>query len=820
MKPQSHSAGSSWKNRWLKLILIRTSSLWTVSLIALAAIGLYMGSSLALRLSLSDLLPEDHPAVIQFEKITDIVGGVGYLSILLEAEDGKSHFDVAPKVVEAFRGNPLIQSASFKRDKKFFADRMLYYVPLDKLKEMSASLETEIKTQTRKAFDLGLTENTAAMDVAEKKSSKNYEDLKKLAKDSSELTPLLQSPDGKTLLVMLKPTFDSTDIGKSRQLIAEVESVMKELLPPTVKYSLAERYYSKVVEIDLMQRDILVLGTISLVLIAIVLWIYLGSFLGMTVVLAPVFTGLGITTGIATFMVGHINLVTGFLIGILSGLGVDYSVHLFLRYRLEKHDPSSTDPDPAWRALMSTGHSVFIGAAAAAGAFYLMAFSDFKAFSEFGLISGTGILAVFGTLVVTFKALTSMYERFGPRKVHDGESRFQLPLLPVPRGLAAGLAATAIVALLATRVGFLYDFDKMMMFSSDLADGVRKVDSIYGQSVVPSAAVASSKEEAIAIEEHVRKNYVPAVVTDVVSGATVVPGQQREKQAVLREMHATVNRLGDKMVQRALGVPAASVHRWLDANPFEFADLPQGIQNSLRGMKHDGYLLYLYPGVKLGVYEGIQTYANMFRDLQTRFPKIITGSDAVIFADILDLIHHDGAKILAAILVAVGLFIFLNVRHWGDSLASYLPLLLALPVGMGLMAIAGVEFNILNITIIPSFVALGIDVPIHVVHRWRETGSGYKAARDIAPSVHLSLLTSALGFGVLIFAKAAALQSLGWVALLGTLAIWWVGLVILPASLEWKSRRTAARKRLIATPVVTAPVLEETQELEESEVNA
>jgi hypothetical protein len=103
---------------------------------------------------------------------------------------------------------------------------------------------------------------------------------------------------------------------------------------------------------------------------------------------------------------------------------------------------------------------------------------------------------------------------------------------------------------------------------------------------------------------------------------------------------------------------------------------------------------------------------------------------------------------------------------------------------MGLMVVFGVKFNIFNICIIPTFVAMGIDVPIHIVHRARECGSGFKAARDLATSINLALMTAGVGFGVLIGARAGVLKSLGWIALLATLAIWWVGLFMLPAFLE------------------------------------
>jgi len=236
------------------------------------------------------------------------------------------------------------------------------------------------------------------------------------------------------------------------------------------------------------------------------------------------------------------------------------------------------------------------------------------------------------------------------------------------------------------------------------------------------------------------------------------------------------------------------VRRWVNASPFTYKDIPEHLQDSLRGQNTKGYLLYVYPAVSMSHFDGVSAFAGMLRAVERAFPKALTGSDAVVFADILHLIKRDGSIILIMIFLSVGFFIWLNTRRLDDTIASYVPLLISFVVGMGLMAIFGIQFNILNITIIPSFVALGIDVPIHLVHRARETRSGFKAARDLAPSINLALGTSVIGFGILVFARAGVLKSLGEIASVGTLAIWWVGLWMLASALEWSYQRKARQQ--------------------------
>ncbi|MBY0371142.1 MMPL family transporter [bacterium] len=777
------------KSPWIKKFTITWSAPITIVLGVLALVGFYLGLGVQLKLSLTDLLPDNHPAVVKFNKLTEIVGGVGFFAIVLDAQDAKSHLEVAPKIIEELKKTPLLRSSSFHREQRFFEDHMLYYMDVEKLRELDRNIEKEIKVSKKKVFDLGLfddekkTEEPAAFN----------QDLTARAKKSAETTPYLTSPDGKNLLIMAKPSFDSTDLKKTAELIAYCEKILKDILPAGVTYRFGERYYNKVLETEMIQGDISRLGLLSISLIMLVLLLYIRSFRAMAVIFIPVFMGLGITMGATRLFIGHINIITGFLVGILSGLGVDYSVHLFLRLRLERREPSSNEPDIFWRTISSTGHSIFVGAAAAAFTFFLLSFSSFRAFSEFGFVCGTGIAAVFICLLLSFSCLARFFRADTLPVPPPLFKNFEFPMIPVPKGFVVACVITGAIMVMASQVGFQYDFEKMMKHSTEMEEVAHLIDKVYGRSAVPSAIAADTKEEALAIEKSIREKYIPALVTDVISGASIVPENQAEKATVMAHMRTTLKPIKDRWIEKVLGVPGEGVRRWVNANPFTFTDIPEHLQDALRGQNNKGYLLYVYPAVSMSHYDGVSAFAGMLRAVEKEFPNALTGSDAVVFSDILDLIKRDGSVILVMIFLSVGFFIWLNTRRMGDTIASYVPLLLAFVVGMGLMAIFGVQFNILNITIIPSFVALGIDVPIHLVHRARETRSGFKAARDLAPGINLAMGTSVIGFGILIFARAGVLKSLGDIATVGTLAIWWVGLFMLASALEWSYRRKAAK---------------------------
>lgn len=765
----------------MKTLLTRWSPVLTGVLLVLTLIGYYLGSSLQLKLSLTDLLPANHPAVVKFEKLTEVVGGVGYFAIVLNAEDGTSHLKVAPQVVEALRKNSLVRSAFYHREQRFFVDRLLYYVDLPKLKDLELNIEKQITRAKRNVFDLGLW----GEDNKAEQSQVFDNELSDMAKKSASISPYLISADKRHLLVMVKPSFDSMDLKTTEKLVVETDALLKQILPANVKYEFAERYYTKVVETKMVQNDILILGTLSILLIGLVIFLYVRSFRALCLIFFPVLMGMGITVGVAKLYIGHINIITGFLMGIVSGLGVDYGIHLLLRLRLERTEPSNGDPDPVWRTIASSGHSVFVGAVAAAASFFFLCFSSFRAFSEFGFICGVGITAVFTCLLCSFSFLARFLKQ-DTAKVRSSPiaMKVDFPVLSSKKLFWGSVAVSVALFIGGTFVRFEYDFDKMLQHSKHMEELGNLVDVIYDRNSSPSAIAVPEKADAIALEKVLKEKYMPKLVAELISGASIVPEHQAEKQQVLQRIEQKIVKLKDRWIETSLNIPAKVVRDWMKAKPFTFADLPSHIQDALRGTNQGGYLFYLYPAMDLNSPQTVKAWANMFIDLESQFPSILSGSDAVVFSDILDLINRDGLIILLVIFVSVGLFIWVNVRKWDDTLLSYLPLLVSLPIGMGLMAIFGIRFNIFNIAIIPTFVAMGIDVPIHIVHRAREVGSGFKAARDLATSINLALVTAAVGFGILIFARAGVLKSLGWIALLGTIAIWWVGLFLLPAIME------------------------------------
>ena len=100
---------------------------------------------------------------------------------------------------------------------------------------------------------------------------------------------------------------------------------------------------------------------------------------------------------------------------------------------------------------------------------------------------------------------------------------------------------------------------------------------------------------------------------------------------------------------------------------------------------------------------------------------------------------------------------------------------------LGAMPLLGIDVNLANFFAIPMLIGLGIDSAIHVIHRAKDDPQGLSAT---VRAVGFTALTTAIGFGALVFADHRGMRSLGAVMLAGSLCCMYVACVLLPLFLR------------------------------------
>jgi uncharacterized protein len=285
------------------------------------------------------------------------------------------------------------------------------------------------------------------------------------------------------------------------------------------------------------QKDTLLASVVSLVICALI-FIYGYQETGRPVkATLCLVVGLGYTMAFATLAVGHLNILTITFMPILIGLAIDYGVHLISRYE-EELRRGRTEEAALVKAIVFTGQGIFTGAFTTAGAFLAMGFTDFKAIQEMGIICGGGLVICLIPMMTMLPVLLLK----GRQNVLDHDraeiapprARVERFLLQHP--VAISVVTLALCAVAATQLHKTYfDYDLLNMQSAGLpaVEFEKKLLHSADKSVLFGAVIATNLDEAVALEEQLKKL---SSVTNVESITRFLAEDQTKKLSVVGDI--------------------------------------------------------------------------------------------------------------------------------------------------------------------------------------------------------------------------------------------------------------------------------------------
>ncbi len=247
------------------------------------------------------------------------------------------------------------------------------------------------------------------------------------------------------------------------------------------------------------------------------------------------------TLGWTTLFIGHLSVISVVFITILIGLGIDFGIHLIMRYEEERIKNSSSVERALERAILGTGKGILVGATTTALAFYTMAFADFLGIVELGLIAGSGVLLSLVSMLVFLPAMLLIVERKVFRiKLfalwNRPEITLHLSLLKRMHEFPKLLLAVGAVGALFSVYHFSdlkFDYN-LLRLQNKATESVRfEMDIINNaeRSTWYGAIIANSLKEARRLKKELKN--LPTV-SDVESILSVYPDNQEEKIRMVR----------------------------------------------------------------------------------------------------------------------------------------------------------------------------------------------------------------------------------------------------------------------------------------------
>jgi predicted RND superfamily exporter protein len=172
--------------------------------------------------------------------------------------------------------------------------------------------------------------------------------------------------------------------------------------------------------------------------------------------------------------------------------------------------------------------------------------------------------------------------------------------------------------------------------------------------------------------------------------------------------------------------------------------------------------------------------------------QITVTSGDVIAVEVVDAMSDTQTVSIALTIIAalIVLLLFFGITEFRPMLAviAVLPIALVLLWVLGTMALTGIPYNVVTALITALSIGIGVDYTIHVIHRYTEELEHGRSIED-ATTVTLattgsallgSALTTALGFGVLLFSPLVPFQQFGLVTAILILYALFAAIVVVP----------------------------------------
>jgi uncharacterized protein len=131
--------------------------------------------------------------------------------------------------------------------------------------------------------------------------------------------------------------------------------------------------------------------------------------------------------------------------------------------------------------------------------------------------------------------------------------------------------------------------------------------------------------------------------------------------------------------------------------------------------------------------------------------------------------------------IAVFFILLLAFRKIELAIISIIPVLISWVFTTGLMGIFGLQFNVVNIIVCTLIFGIGVDYSIFMTSALqKEFTFGKSELPSYRTSIILSVATTILGIGVLIFAKHPALKSISLISIIGIFSALMISFILQP----------------------------------------
>ncbi|PTX43036.1 hypothetical protein C8P64_1562 [Christiangramia gaetbulicola] len=604
----------------------------------------------------------------------------------------------------------------------------------------------------------------------------------------------LVTNDRQHIILFLDPTFPASETNRNEKFINALEQTVQNL---NKNYASVDANYFGGVLYSLananrIKKDIkLTMGIAISVLLILLVFFYRKIYVPLLLFLPSLLAGLTAIAVLSIFK-GSVSAISLGIGAILLGVTLDYALHILTHFRINR------DIGQLYRDITKP---ILMSGITTAIAFLCLIFVQSEALNDLGIFAAISVLlsSVFALIIIPL-----LYD---PGSDKTEKTTFLDSIAAIDyskvKPLVLGVIAIFVISLFFfNKVKFNSDLSKLNYQPEQIKALEEKVEGLAGRSgkSVYMVTYGNTVDEALQqnnklyqqLREFENEGFIQnfSSIGGVISSTTTQDARiekwnsfwtPSKKDSLKRDLLNTSSSYGFK---------PQTFSKFYDQLDKDFETI------GLNDYKNAGSLYlndFISEGDELATVtstvslpeENADEFVSYFQDKQGVFALDRKAMNQNFLGNLKD----DFNKLILVSVLAVFLVLLISYRNLEISLFTLLPIAVTWICALGIMALLGIEFNILNIIISTFIFGLGLDYSIFITNAClEEYETGKNELKTYQTSILISVITTLLGMGALIFAQHPALRSVSVVSIIG---------VITAVSVSFVLQRAIFRKLIL-----------------------
>ncbi|HTJ51700.1 MAG TPA: 1-acyl-sn-glycerol-3-phosphate acyltransferase [Cyclobacteriaceae bacterium] len=593
--------------------------------------------------------------------------------------------------------------------------------------------------------------------------------------------------DHRRLLFFMVPSYPSNDTGHNSKMVSKLDELLKK---QSEKHSAVQSLYFGAAAVAAgnatqLRKDTILTMSLMMVLLIVFLFGFLRKKRAPFIILIPVLFGGLFALSCVYLIQGSISVIAIGAGAVILGIAVNYSLHFLAHLR---HTSSIRE------VIKDLAQPMTIGSTTTVLAFFCLQFANAGVLRDLGLFAGFSLIGAALCSLIFLPHLVKD-DFFGVVNHDTWVDRLAKKKFETNRYLVLFIfILTPVLFYFAQQVEFNSDMNSLNFMNTEMKHAQDELNAInkFSLSSVYIVTDGENMQEALRNNENINpvlsKLKREAVISKISSVSSFIVSDSLQQLRINKW-----NSYWDKTKRETLLASLRSEGAKMKFSPVIFSNFDSLLTknykpataedlNGIRTQFFDDYinekndkasivtLVKVDPKQKERLYSELQPYSHVHgldkQMLTNMFVKFVN-------ADFNFIVTFTSLLVFFALLIAYGRIEL--------TLITFVPMLITWIWILGIMALVGIEFNIVNVMVSTFIFGLGDDYSIFIMDGLQqEYKTGKESLSSIKTSIFLSAITTISGLGVLIFAQHPALKSIAAISIIGIVCVFIMSQTIEP----------------------------------------